>query len=167
MAELTIHGVAAPPTAASALPFAGRESIARRGPPAVCIPACDQADEIAAAMLAQLLEEAGHKTLLLPPSALSPELVRRLATDPATTIYVSALPPFAFAPARALYTRLRADLPENAIVVALWRGTTEPELLRSRLGMTDTSQDRAVTTFSAALESMAAAPETASLTYAG
>ncbi len=172
VAELTIHGVTTPQAAASALPFAEREPHARLGPPAVCIPALDQADEIAAAMLAQLLEKAGHKTLLLPPSALTPELLHRLAADPTTAVYISALPPFAFASARALYLRLYAELPRNPITVALWRGTTEPDLLALRLGMSNpqdngASPNRAVTTFAGALQALETAEPPASLAYAG
>ncbi len=124
--------------------------------PVVCIPAVDQADEVAATMLAQLLEAAGHKTLLLPPSALTPELLQRLAQEPETALYISALPPFAFAPARALYTRLHLALPHSPILVGLWRNSTDPAQLSTRFGMTIPT---CATTLSEALRALNLAPE--------
>ena len=109
-------------------------SAPERACPVVCVPTSDQADEIAATMLAHLLERAGHKTLLLPPSALSPELLARFAKDPTTAICISALPPLAFVPARTLCTRLRQQMPANRIIVGLWGSTTAPETLRGRFG---------------------------------
>ena len=103
--------------------------------PVVCIPACDQADEIAATMLAQVLEAAGHKTLLLPPAALTPDLLRRFAAEPDTTLCISALPPLAFSGARTLFLRLRAELPANPILIGLWRSTTPLEELAQRFGI--------------------------------
>lgn len=100
---------------------------ARAGCPVVCIPTSDQADELAATMLAQLLEEKGHKTLLLPPSALTPELLARFARDTRMTLCLSALPPFALEPTRSLYGHLRAALPRNRIVVGLWGRDAVPE----------------------------------------
>ena len=105
-----------------------------RGCPVVCIPANDQADEIAAVMLAQLLEQRGHKTMLLPASALSPEIVDRLREEPSTTIFISALPPFAFVHARNLCQRVRQNLPNNRILIGLWGATGDDETLRERFG---------------------------------
>ena len=121
--------------------------------PVVCIPASDQADEIAATMLAQLLEVRGHKTLLLPPAALTPELLQRFAEDPQTTLCISALPPFAFIGAHVLYLRLRAALPRNRILIAMWRSHIEPELLRERFGAS-LEQDSVATSLAEALDSI-------------
>jgi hypothetical protein len=105
-----------------------------RACPFVCIPANDQADEIAAVMLAQLLEQRGHKTMLLPASALSPEIVDRLREEPSTTICISALPPFAFVHARNLCQTVRERLPQNRILIGLWGTTGDNETLRERFG---------------------------------
>ncbi len=102
--------------------------------PIVCIPANDQADEIAAVMLAQLLEQSGHKTMLLPAIALTPEIVDRLREEPSTTICISALPPFAFVHARNLCQRVRECLPENRILIGLWGAAGDNETLRERFG---------------------------------
>ncbi len=131
--------------------------------PVVCVPVSDHADEIAATMLAQVLETSGHKTLLLPPAALTPELLLRFAREPGTVILLSAVPPFAFTGARALYARLRAELPANPLVIGLWRSPLDPEQLRRRFGMQGDA-DRVVVNLRAALLSVEAEAEPVSLT---
>jgi hypothetical protein len=102
--------------------------------PVVCIPVNDQADEIVATMFSQLLEQQGHKTMLLPPVALSDEILSKLAEERGTTICISALPPFAFVHARTLCHRIREHLPENCIVIGLWGARGDCEVLRERFG---------------------------------
>lgn len=102
--------------------------------PIVCVSANDQADEIAANMLAQLLEQQGHKTLLLPVNALSSEVLTRLSEEPDTILCISALPPFAFVHARNLCQRIRQHLPQNRIVIGLWGSTGDTDALRDRFG---------------------------------
>jgi predicted PurR-regulated permease PerM len=121
------------PSAAAVQPLGGA-GLMERNCPVVCVPTSDQADEIAATMLAQLLERAGHKTLLLPAAALSAELLTRFAEDPSTAICISAVPPLAFVPARTLCARLRRELPANRIIVGLWGSTSSPETLLARFG---------------------------------
>ena len=117
------------------IPAAEIEEQIDRACPVVCIPANDQADEIAGVMLAQLLEQRGHKTMLLhAAAALSPEIVDRLREEPSTTICISALPPFAFVHARNLCQRVRECLPENRILIGLWSATGDNETLRERFG---------------------------------
>jgi predicted PurR-regulated permease PerM len=105
-----------------------------RSTPVVCLPANDQADEIAATMFAQLLEQCGHKTLLLPAAALSQEILTRLAEETETILCISAVPPFAFAHARKLALRLRQSLPGNRIMVGLWGSAGDKDALRERFG---------------------------------
>jgi hypothetical protein len=102
--------------------------------PVVCVRAEDQADEIAATMLAQLLERCGHSTILLSPTALTPEIMERLADDTGTVVCISAVPPFAFAQARRLAQSLRKSLPRNPILVGLWGGESDIDTLRERFG---------------------------------
>jgi predicted PurR-regulated permease PerM len=102
--------------------------------PVVCVPASDQADEIAGTMLAQLLEQCGHKALLLPSAALTPEILSRLAEEAGTILCISAVPPFAFAHARTLAIRLRQSLPENRLLIGLWNTVGNKETLRERFG---------------------------------
>jgi hypothetical protein len=152
VADLAQHGSAA-----------GRETelVVGSRRPVVCVPASDQADEIAATMLAQLLEAEGHKTLLLPAAALSPALLQRFAEDPETSILISALPPFAFAGAQLLYRRLRAELPGNRIVIGLWGSRMAPERIeeqmRRRMPMAGPG-DGIVTSMEAAVACLRLAP---------
>jgi len=115
-------------------PGADEEESIERACPVVCVPANDQADEIAGVMLAQLLEQRGHKTMLLPAASLTPEIVDRLKEEQSTTIFISALPPFAFLHARNLCQQLRERLPHNRILVGLWGATGDSETLRDRFG---------------------------------
>lgn len=86
----------------------------------ICISAGEKADELATVMLTQLLENSGHNTIMLPASALSEEVLAGLAGEKDTVIFLSALPPFAFARAHALYQKIRTDLQTNRIAIALW-----------------------------------------------
>jgi len=117
--------------------------------PIVCIPANDQADEIAATMLAQLLEQCSHKTLLIPSSALSTEILARLAEEQDTIVCISALPPFAFVHARSLCMRIRQQLPKNRIMVGLWGANGDRTMMRERFG--SARPEAVATTFSEAL----------------
>lgn len=118
--------------------------------PVVCVPAEDEVDEIAATMLAQLLEQRGHGTMLLHSASLTPEILSRLAQEPETAVCVSAVPPFAFAQARRMAQSLRDSLPHNSIVVGLWGGDGEKETLRNRFGVA--RPDAVATNLSSALK---------------
>jgi hypothetical protein len=85
----------------------------------ICISAGDPADELTTHMLVQLMEQAGNQTLYLPPP-VPDEILDSLALEPNTVIFISALPPFAFAQARTLCQQVRAHLPQNRIVIGLW-----------------------------------------------
>lgn len=91
-----------------------------------------EADEIAVAMLAQLLEQAGCATISLP---LDPSLQHMLAlVEPSQTdvFCVSALPPFAFARARTLARLLQVKFPRTKVVVGVWGFTGDTERARQR-----------------------------------
>jgi hypothetical protein len=118
--------------------------------PVVCVSCSEQADEIAATMLAQLVESAGNRSLMLPSNALSPEILMRLSEEPSTVICLSALPPFAFTHSRALCHRIREHLPQNRIMVCLWRSTVDPARSKERFGTT--RPDSVTTSLVSALE---------------
>jgi predicted PurR-regulated permease PerM len=117
--------------------------------PVICIPAGDQADELTAMVLAQLLEQSCHKTLLLPTASVTPEILERLGEDSGTILCISAMPPFVFTQTRTLCQRIREQLPENRILVAMWQSIQSPETMRQRFG--SARPDRVVTTLPAAL----------------
>ena len=102
--------------------------------PVVCIAASDEADELSATMLAQLLEQAGFNTILLPLAAVTPEILSRLGEDRDTVVCISALQPFAFTAARNIGIRVRQQMPHNRVLVGLWRSEQDVETLRSRFG---------------------------------
>ena len=117
--------------------------------PVICIPAGDQADEVTAMVLAQLLEQSCHKTLLLPTASVTPEILERLGQDPGTILCISALPPFVFTQTRTLCQRIREQLPENRILIGLWQSAQSPDLMRERFG--SARPDRVVTTLGDAM----------------
>jgi predicted PurR-regulated permease PerM len=85
----------------------------------VCIPAGDEADELVAVMIGQLLERSGCdvRYMSFPPRV---ELLREMANDIPHIAIVSALPPFAVGQARSLCKGLRQCHPELKIILGLW-----------------------------------------------
>jgi hypothetical protein len=59
------------------------------------------------------------------------------------------MPPFVFTQTRTLCQRIREQLPENRILVALWQSIQSPEKMRERFG--SARPDRVVTTLAAAM----------------
>lgn len=102
--------------------------------PTVCVAAHDEADELTAMMMAQLLERAGRNTMVLAASALTPEVLERLGKDGQTSAMLAALPPFAFVHARGLCHQMREYLPKNRLIVALWGAEGDLDEMRSRFG---------------------------------
>jgi predicted PurR-regulated permease PerM len=117
--------------------------------PVICIPAGDQADELTAMVLAQLLEQSCHNTLLLPTASVTPEILERLGQDRGTILCISALPPFVFTQTRTLCQRIREQLPENRILIGLWQSPQSAEMMRERFG--SARPDRVVTTLAEAM----------------
>jgi predicted PurR-regulated permease PerM len=85
----------------------------------VCIPAGDEADELAATMMAQLLQRLGCDVRQLPIAPAVQVLDEALQGTPRVAI-ISALPPFAAGNARALCRGLRLDHPELQVIIGLW-----------------------------------------------
>ncbi|MGA2144082.1 MAG: AI-2E family transporter [Bryobacteraceae bacterium] len=90
----------------------------------ICLPAHDRADEITAAMLAQLLEQKGLAALSFPIVGPSPnewlEWLALIETRGSDIVCISALPPYAFAPARAMCKQIRERFPTLKVVVCVW-----------------------------------------------
>ena len=83
----------------------------------VCIiPAHDEADELAGAMLARLLP--GAQTFSS--ESLAGETLERVGENPCRAICISAVPPRAASHAAYLARRLKQRFPELKILVALW-----------------------------------------------
>ena len=97
-----------------------------------CIPANDEADEITAAMLAQLLEQAGHASISFALDASAQDTVGLMNPGEGDTFCISALPPFAFARARTLSRELQLRYPRAKVIVGVWgfSGDTERAMQR-------------------------------------
>jgi hypothetical protein len=100
----------------------------------LCIPARDDADDVVAMLLSQLLERQGHRAESISIGATSEMLSQVVDANP-DVVCISALPPFALNHARALYTKLRARLPELHIIICLWHfeGATQKAASRLKL----------------------------------
>jgi predicted PurR-regulated permease PerM len=96
------------------------------------LPAHDEADEIAAAILAQLLEQVGHVTITLPLGASLQSTLALIEPTQNDIFCISAVPPFAFAQARTLGRELRVKFPGVKVVIGVWgfAGETKRALLR-------------------------------------
>ncbi len=98
----------------------------------LCIPANDEADEITAAMLAQLLEQAGHPAVSFSLDASAQQTVGLMNPAENDTICISALPPFAFARARSLSRELQMRYPRAKVIIGVWGFTGDTERAMQR-----------------------------------
>jgi predicted PurR-regulated permease PerM len=136
---------------------------AARGGPShkvLCVPARDEADEIVAIMLAQVLETAGHRALCIPLGTAA-EMLAQVKDERPDVVCISALPPFAIPHARALYAKLRAQDSKLRIVVGLWNSTDDPTKVSRRLGLSEGA--RAFTTLAELRQTLEGAPDAAPL----
>ena len=122
----------------------------------VCLPARDEADEIVAIMLAQVLETAGHQALCIPLGTAA-EMLAQVKDERPDVVCISALPPFAIPHARALYAKLRAQDSKLRIVVGLWNFTDDPTKVSRRLGLSEGA--RAFTTLAELRQALEGAPD--------
>jgi AI-2E family transporter len=91
----------------------------------LCVPARDEADEIVATMLAQLIEKAGHEAHCLPLGSAA-EMLAQVKEQKPDFICISALPPFAIAHAGTLYAKLLAQVPNVRVDIGLWNFLGDP-----------------------------------------
>jgi CheY-like chemotaxis protein len=105
--------------------------------PPVCIlslPARDEADEIAAMMLAQVLEASGCVVQAVSVTGRASEMVDLVEQRQPAVVCISATPPTAVMHARYLCTRLRARMPEVSLVVGLWDTPGDLMKAKKRIG---------------------------------
>src|SRR5579864_5267391 len=86
----------------------------------LCLPALDQADEITAAMLAQLLEQHGYVALSFHHGTSPLEMLALADPGEDDVICISALPPYAFAPARTICKQMRSRFPRIKLIAGIW-----------------------------------------------
>jgi hypothetical protein len=90
---------------------------------AVCIPANDEADEIATLMLVQLLETQGASARLLPAGALANAGLENAGRNRPKIACVSGVAASGHRHARRLCQRLRAQFPETKVVAGVLNGS--------------------------------------------
>ncbi|MDQ1451144.1 MAG: hypothetical protein QOK38_1010 [Acidobacteriaceae bacterium] len=149
LSEYKREGGSAPAKNGTATVTDAESEVQQRRAPVICIPAGDPADELTAMVLAQLLEQSSHNTLLLPTESVTPEILERLGQDAGTILCISAMPPFVFTQTRTLCQRIREQLPENRILIGLWQSGQSAQIMRERFG--SARPDRVVTTLAAAM----------------
>lgn len=98
----------------------GREPMPSAVGRVLCLPANDEADEIAAAMLSQVLEQAGCAALSFPLDPSLQDVLAVLAPSQRDVFCISSVPPFAFAGARTLSRLLQVRFPRTSIVIGVW-----------------------------------------------
>jgi predicted PurR-regulated permease PerM len=98
----------------------------------LCIPARDEADEVAATLLSQILERKGHTSESLH-IGTSEEMLSQISERAPSMVCISALPPFALGHAKALYATIRAQLPELDIVISICHFDGDPVRAAARL----------------------------------
>ncbi len=116
----------------------------------LCLPAHDEADEIAAAMLSQLLEQGGHATVSFPAGTSSGTMLDLVAPTANDVFCISSIPPFAFSHARTLNRQLRAKYPQTKILIGVWGFNGEIERALQRFQ--PTRPDKFVSSLADALE---------------
>ncbi|MCU1334564.1 MAG: hypothetical protein JWO19_145 [Bryobacterales bacterium] len=92
-----------------------------------CLPASDEADEITAAMLAQLLEQAGRTAISIPLDSSRLHTIELMEPGENDAFCISALPPFAFARARTLSRQLQTRFPATRTIIGVWGFAGDPE----------------------------------------
>jgi predicted PurR-regulated permease PerM len=88
-------------------------------PAVLCIPARDEADEIAALMLEQLLSKRGINAKALSCAGLLGECIQKVEQEKPGVVCVAAVPPFGYVHARYLCRRLRNRFPDLKVVAAI------------------------------------------------
>jgi hypothetical protein len=99
--------------------------------PVVCIPARDQADEIAAAMVGQLLFKRGVRANVLSSATLAGECFEELRQGSARIVCLTVVPPFGYTHTRYICRRLRTQFPDLKIIAAVLT-ERDPEELKQR-----------------------------------
>jgi predicted PurR-regulated permease PerM len=106
----------------------------RTGLCVLCLPARTEADEIAGAMLAQLLDLPGCRVEVAPVASSASELIDLVRQLKPRVVCISALPPAAVMHARTLCKRLRGRIPAGNLVVGLWHAQGDLSKAKERIG---------------------------------
>jgi predicted PurR-regulated permease PerM len=108
-----------------------RPSQGEEQPTVIAIPARDEADELAAVMLEQLLRKQGITTITVSAGALAAECLEEVGRHKFRVACVLAVPPSGYIHARYLCKRLQAEFPDLKLVAAILN-EGDVQLLRNR-----------------------------------
>jgi predicted PurR-regulated permease PerM len=147
-----------PTSGASAFPESDNEDSFRMN--VLCVPARDDADDLIAMMLSQVLQKHGQMAESISLRTMS-EMLSQVAEANPGIVCISALPPFAFNHARDLYAKLRARFPELRIVVCLWNFDGDRDKAATRLKLA--KGDQFFTSLPQVLDGISSRKETESL----
>lgn len=100
----------------------------------VCMPLREELDEIAATMLAHVLDRAGYQAEVISAGGVDDMLAEVSRTKP-DIVCLSAVSPFVISRARLLYGKLRSQIPQAQIVVGLWSFSGDVKLASRRVGI--------------------------------
>jgi hypothetical protein len=114
-----------------------------------CLPARDDADEIAALMLRQVLEAHGHCAQHFSVKSLAGEMLDQIEESKIDLVIVSAVPPFGGTHTRYLCKRLHTRFPDLKLAVGLWQSAPVSAKTNGRL--TTACADKVVTTLAEAV----------------
>jgi hypothetical protein len=88
-------------------------------------------------MLAQLLEQRGLAALAFPMAGSAPqEWIGLIESSPGDVVCISAVPPYAFAPARVLCKQVREKFPKLKVVVCVWGFSGDTDKAKARFERT-------------------------------
>jgi predicted PurR-regulated permease PerM len=128
---------------------AKRSNVVHRPAPPLClIGARDEADHVAALVLARMLEPPEFNPHVIGYPLLAAEAIDEIEQKGCRIACISAVPPHAAAQAGQICKRLKSRLPELRILVALWTAE-DPQKLEARLR--DAGADEVVTRLPAAI----------------
>ena len=100
----------------------------------LCLPAHDEADELAGIMLAQLLETRECRVHVVSVAALVSEMSDLVKQHEADVVCISATAPAAVMHARHVCKRLRVRFPDVQLVVGLWGAQGDLTKAKERIG---------------------------------
>jgi predicted PurR-regulated permease PerM len=121
-----------PPTASHPAETKAHGRTADVPPTLLCIPARDEADELASLMLVQLLNQRGFGGHALSAGTLVAESLEAVSRENPSVACVVAVPPFGYVHARYLCRRLKAQRPDLRIVGAILTEQPIDELKQRR-----------------------------------
>ncbi len=118
----------------------------------LCLPAADRADQLAAELLAGVLNPADFQVQVSPSVTLKGEMLANVQRDQPDVIFISAMPPSALLHARYLCRKLRTEFADLPIVVGLWDAQGDLQKATERLSAGGTT--RIITSAAAAVEEL-------------